>query len=283
MTDALPPISGGLAAVKRLQRLGLLENPYSPYADARYFHPCIEHATLYQEILRMAADPSGKSLALVMGSPGTGKTTLAWRLAHAVFPNADVSLQGVLVEGEIETPTVFIRKVNEALELETRKSLEDRMKLLYDFTLQATRSGSGLFIVVDASPDAAIFYTILEILQWKAPEGTPLMVRVAVFSAENLFALEGKKPELSELIGVRHTLGNLSFASASSVVETRAKMAGRSAPLFSPDALNELTDSSQGHPARLIELANRAFILLLQSNESSIDLPMLMAAKADSD
>lgn len=306
MTDTTPQLNDGLAVVRRLQRLGLLENPFLDYPDARYFYPCIEHTTLYQEILRMAVDPAGKSLALVMGAEGTGKTTLARRLANSAFKGGSVPLRGVLVSwndsqerdadeaqengadtpqererDEIPSQTLFVRMINDALGIETRKSLEARLELLEEYASCASRSGSGLFIVVDANLIAPIYTTMLEMVRWANGGGSRLMIRFAIFSSDNLFAVESRKPELKEWVGVRHTLGQLSYTSASGMIEARVRMAGRSAPLFTPDAISELVDSTQGHPGRLMSLARRAFSVLLRGNEATIDLSALIEAREE--
>jgi len=106
-----------------------------------------------------------------------------------------------------------------------------------------------------------------------------LNIRTAIFSENNLFKYEESKKILKDFVGVRKTLGNLSFASATKILESRPKMAGRSAPLFQPAAAAEIVEYSNGHPGELISLAGITFALLLDSNEMSISLQMVMEAR----
>lgn len=264
--------------VSRLRQLGLLENPFLSFPDARYFVPCVEHSSLYQELLQLAVGPRENRVALIRGEEGTGKSTLTTRLADTVFPGGTVSLSSVLINQEVPTPTTFVRAVNDSFQLETKRSLEDRLDVLRAFVRAEQIQGRGLLIIVDQSLDSQVWSTLLEILRWR--EGGELLnVRAAVFSENNLFKYEETKQDLKDFVGIRKTLGNLNFASANRILETRPKMAGRSAPLFQPSAASEIVEQSGGHPGQLIAQAGGAFALLLDSNESSISLQMVMEAR----
>ena len=266
--------------VSRLRQLGLLENPFLSYPDARYFVPCVEHSALYQEVLQLCVDERQNRVALVRGEEGAGKTTLTTRLSETIFPGGTVSLSSVLVQEDIPTPTTFVRAVNDYFLLETKRSLEDRLDVLRRFILSQQQEGEGLLILVDENLSSQVWSTLLEILSWRQ-NGELLNVRAAVFSENNLFKYEESKKNLSDFVGVRRTLGNLSFASANKILENRPKMAGRSAPLFQPNAAAEIVESSGGHPGTMIDLAGAAFVLLLDSNESAINLQMVMEAKKE--
>lgn len=265
------------AAVNRLRQLGLLENPFLPYPDARYFVPCVEHLSLYQEVLQLCVENNGRRVALIRGETGTGKTTLTTRLVNSLYPGGMFSLSSILVNEPVPTPTTFVRFINDFFELETKRSLEDRLTVLRRFILRQQNRGSGLFIVVDENLNSQVWSTLLEILSWRSGDQL-LNVGAAVFSENNLFKYEESKKNLNAFVGVRKTLGNLNFASATRILENRPKMAGRNAPLFQPEAAAEVVERSGGHPGELIKLANTCFEILLDSNEMSIGLQMVMEA-----
>lgn len=264
--------------VNRLRQLGLLENPFLAYPDARYFVPCVEHASLYQEILQLCVDEPQKRVALIRGEKGTGKSTLTTRLSNTVFPGGTISLPSVLIKESIPTQTSFVRLINDFFQLETKRSLEDRLDVLRNFVLRQQVQGGGLFIIIDESLISQVWSTLLSILSWNQ-EGELLNIRAAVFSENNLFKYEESKKQLKGFVGIRKTLGNLSFASATRILENRPKMAGRSAPLFQPSAASEIVERSNGHPGELIGQANKAFEVLLDSNEMSISLQMVLESR----
>ena len=102
--------------VNRLRQLGLLENPFLAYTDARYFVPCVEHTSLYQEILQLCVGEPHKRVALIRGGTGTGKSTLTTRLSNTVFPGGVVSLSSVLINEPVPTQTMFVRSVNDSFQ-----------------------------------------------------------------------------------------------------------------------------------------------------------------------
>mgnify|MGYP006289291413 CR=1 FL=1 len=267
------------AVVNRLRQLGLIENPFFTYPDARYFVPCVEHTSLYHDILRLCVEDPRQRVALIRGEKGTGKTTLTTRLANTIFAGGIVAMPSVLVAEEVPTPTTFVRTVNDVLGLDTRRSLAGRLEVLKAFVSQQSSLGKGLFLIIDENINSQVWSTLLEILDWRE-NGKLLSVRAAVFSESNLFKFEETKELLQTYVGVRRTLSDLSFSSATRILENRPRMAGRSAPLFQPDAASEIVEYSNGHPGTLVSLANNAFQKLLDSNEGAIALQMVMDARS---
>jgi len=268
-----------LTVVNRLRQLGLVENPFFSYPDARYFVPCVEHTSLYHDILRLCVEAPRQRVALIRGEEGTGKTTLTTRLSNTVYEDGIVAMPSVLVSEEVPTPTTFVRTLNDILGLDTRRSLDGRLEVLKTYVTRQSAQGKGLFIIIDENVNSQVWSTLLEILNWQE-YGQLLTVRAAVFSESNLFKFEETKELLQEYVGVRRTLSNLSFASATRILENRPRMAGRSAPLFSPDAVSEIVDFSNGHPGTLIHMANKAFLKLLDSNEGAINLQMVLDVRS---
>ena len=261
--------------VNRLRQLGLIENPFFSYPDARYFVPCVEHTSLYHDILRLCVEAPRQRVALIRGEEGTGKTTLTTRLSNTVYEYGIVAMPSVLVNEEVPTPTTFVRAVNDILGLDTRRSLAGRLKVLKTYVSRQSARGKGLFLIIDENINSQVWSTLLDILDWRE-DGQLLTVRAAVFSESNLFKFEETKELLQEYVGVRRTLSNVSFSSATRILENRPRMAGRSAPLFQPDAVSEIVEYSNGHPGTLIDLANQTFQKLLDSNENSIDVQMVL-------
>ena len=269
-----------IAVVRKLRHLGLIENPFATYSDARYFVPCIEHVTLYQSILRMSVENSKERIALIMGTQGAGKTILAKRMSNSVFDESPFSMKSVLIADDIPTPNSLVKKINDILGLQTQRSLEDRLVLLNEFITNNSQTGSGLFIVIDTEISKSTLKTLNKILNWTDSQGFPLAVKAVVFNSGNIFRFTEKIDKLNDIVGLRHTLGNLSFASASNLLESRVRMAGRSSPLFQSDALHEIVEKTDGHPGSLVDLANEVFNILLESNDESVSIRTVMEAQS---
>ena len=273
-------VARGAANIKRMQRLGLIENPFLPYPDGRYFYPCPEHQTLYTEVLRIVAEKRKRGIALIRGDAGTGKSILAHRLAGVAFPKGEVAAQGVLLEGELSTPTALIRKINSALDLPTERTFEGRLDLLREYLEDLGNVGQSLFLTIDTSLKTSVINTLIEMATWQ--QENHFLVQMAIFSDDNIFSFEEKRPNLTQYVGFRNTLGPLTWRSTADLIDARVRMAGRVAPLFTDDGLDVLIETSRGNPGKLLSLANQAFLLLLESNEEIITEATILALSEES-
>jgi len=268
-------VTRGASTIKRMQRLGLIENPFLPYPDGRYFFPCPEHQTLYTEVMRIIAEKRKRGIALIRGDAGTGKSILAHRLAGVAFPLGEVSAHGVLLEGEINTPTALIRMINGALDLPTERTFEGRLDLLHNYVKNLGETGESLFLAIDTSVKTSVINTLVEMASWQGE--LQYLVQLAIFSSDNIFTYEEKRPSLTQYVGFRNTLGPLTWRSAADLIEARVRMAGRVAPMFTDDGLDVLIETSRGNPGKLLTTANQAFQLLLESNEEIITEATILA------
>lgn len=266
----------GVNVIKKIQRLGLTENPFLPYPDGRFFFPCTEHQTLYQEILRLITEKRKRCLALVRGDAGTGKSILARRLAGVAFPGSDVDATGILLQGEFFTPTALVRQINAELALPTERTYEGRMALLRAEVEKMGAHGESLFLSMDAIIKPDVVHAILEMAGWHLDHQH--LVQMAIFSSDNVFALEEKRPTLTQHVGFRNTLGPLTWRSATDLIDARVRMAGRIAPLFTDDALNSLIEVSRAIPGNIIHIANRALQIIMDNNEEIITEATILAA-----
>jgi len=268
--------ASGATTIKRIHRLGLVENPFLTYPDGRYFFPCNEHQTLYQEVLRIIAEKRKRGIALIRGEAGTGKSILAKRLAGVPMPDNDLRATGILLKGPINTPTALVRQVNAALDLPTERTYEGRMELLHNLVERMSIDGNSLFLAIDSPIKSDVVGAVLEMAGWQIEEQHA--VQTAIFSSDNVFFLEEKQPSLTQHVGFRSTLGPITWRSASDMIEARVRMAGRIAPLFTDDALDTLIEVARGIPGDLMRIANRALQILIHNNEDIITETIVLMA-----
>jgi type II secretory pathway predicted ATPase ExeA len=251
----------------RIQQLGLIENPYAVYGDSRYFVPCTEHTTLHHQLSRYALGLSTYDLMIVQGEPGSGKTTLARRISHGIQHSSDPAPQAVYISQRSQNARALFAEIISELGLNSYRSLEEKIEVIRDYVLDLQKKQGGLVVVIDAPMNTATLKSLADLALITDDAGERLPLRIIVFGETGIFS------QLS--------LPTLSWFSLTTVLERRAEMAGRDAPLFTQDALHELVNLSDGHIGRLIQLVNIAFDSLIDSNETVIDLFMVMDAKKE--
>src|SRR5512142_881953 len=77
--------------IVRLEKLGLVEDPFKLSADPRYLYLGQEHLAAYRQAQGVIGRRRG--LALIMGAPGTGKSSLARRVfdVYTQEPNIEIA------------------------------------------------------------------------------------------------------------------------------------------------------------------------------------------------
>ena len=126
-----------------------------------------------------------------------------------------------------------------------------------------------MFLSIDSSLHIDVINTIIEMASWQNEENQH-MVQIAVFSKNNIFSMEEKRPILTPFVGFRNTLGPLTWQSASELIDARVRMAGRAAPLLTEDALDSLIEISRGIPGKLLSIANNSLQRLIANNDEII-------------
>lgn len=258
---------------KRFRELGVIENPYAPYPDDRYFIPLTEQREVYQVIsaLVSAKHPAG-NVGVVVGDSGFGKSVLARRLINAI--SADemqyLSAVGVLISDRSQgTPSRILKNIVAVLGLANVKAADRVSKIKEELEQRMFERRESLFITYDAPPDYESLSVLSELLEWKTEAQGHSLVQVAFFGQENDF--HEVRTALYEKAFYKKVLLPPARDEITGLLETISRMALRSSPLFASPALNLIVNMSQQVPGAAVSLANQAFINLVLSDKNIID------------
>ncbi len=282
---ANPVLSDPVYYAKRLQRLGIVENPFAAYQDGHYFYPLTDQRLRMIEILALVAEKPLENIIQLISDPQLGKTSLARRLTQIVKADPNYYADSVLFTDEHVTPANMVKAISAELGLVTQsKKHEDRLKELNEYLerqMQAQRK--SLFVVIDADINPDALDTLLNMANWhseirRSQRSKPVtfsLVQIALFGRKNAsFYVKRRLPlfdVLNRLTRNILSLGLPPIHELSELLERQVRAAGRETPLFTEDALNLLVDESGQVPGRLIDLANQCFLALAESNENVIN------------
>jgi len=267
---------------KRLQRLGLTDNPFVPYADGRYFFPLADQAISYNSALTLVVEKPLKNINIVVADPLMGKTQLARRLYDRV--NADDSLRAtcVLISVRTITPANLVKTISSALGLPHISNNAERMNALHDHLVHQMREyGRSLFLIVDSEINLDSMNVLLEIGNWHLeiprsrgkPINKSLVQFLLVGRRTSPFQTERMFPQLDTLTiqtNNSRTWGTPSILELANLLQKQVKAAGRETPLFTEGAIDMLIDTSGQIPGKLMQLADLALRNLTASSDPVI-------------
>lgn len=281
---------------KRLQRLGLSENPFLPYRDGRYFFPLTDQQLAYQEILSLIAEKPIKNIFALIGARKMGKSAIArWVYETA---NTDTDLRTFTIFFDTDTvsltPAKMVKIIFASLGIEDFPTKhKDRMNMLSEFLEeQMLKHFRSLFIIVDGDLSADALTTLKEMANWNVEFSTTTsprkgkivsrsMVQMALFGNFNVsYSPQKEIPSLFPWATVR-TLALPLIQELANLLDLQTKRAGRSTPLFTEPAVDILLEQSERVPGVFIELANRAFHKLVASNETTLTEQIVRAALSE--
>ena len=228
----------------------LKEQPFTNTVDTKFYYNSVQHS---EALLRLKhAINTMKGLAVLVGSIGTGKTTLARRMLDELNEKEYESALLVIIHANI-TPEWLLKKIITQLGVEELP--EDKTELL-------SRLCKRLIEIHEEGKKAVVLIDEAQMLQTKElmeefrgilnieTDGNKLITFV-LFGMPELDACLSLDEPLRQRIAMRYKLQSFEESTTEEYIKFRLKIAGCSSELFTKDALEAVHNYSHGIP-RLI-------------------------------
>lgn len=230
---------------------GLREHPFRLAVNPRFLYATPDFQATAESILNSLH--RRKSLILLTGEVGTGKTTLLHKLRDDLSDTYAVAFvdHTILSFAEIVTAVCDIFH----LPVHHRESEEELLQMLTTFCLKQQQAGKGVVLLLDEGQN----------LQESALEKLPLLLLPDSQAQPRLQLILAGQPELEEKlraprwqrlrdsISQSYRLDCLSEGEVGPFIRHRLHAAGGKQDLFSPQAIERIAYYSQGIP-RLINV-----------------------------
>jgi type II secretory pathway predicted ATPase ExeA len=223
----------------------LKEHPFSFSTDEKFYYDSPQHSKALVKISH--AVETEKGLALLIGAVGTGKTTLSRRLLDQLINNGVEATLLIIIHSEI-TSLWFLRKI--ALMLETPVESENKIEIITAVYQQRKE----------------IMEEIRGLLNLESERGKLLnFILFGLPEMEDYLRLD---PPLYQRIAVRCVLEAFDEKAATSYIVHRLRVAGRSIPLFTKEAMKNIYTYSKGIPRTINAICDNALLegFLLKRN-----------------
>jgi len=264
-----------------LEFFGLREQPFGVSPDPRYLYLGPAHrealASLYYGI------EANRGFLSLVARPGMGKTTL---LFHLLAKFAHTARTAFIFQTQCSSRE-FMRFL--LAEIGIENDVQDFVRMHEQFNrclVQEARAGRRFIVVIDEAQnlDASVLETVRLLSDFETPQAKLLQI---ILVGQPTLADKLAHPSLTQL---RQRITSLSGLNPLSAQETarfiahRLQVAGYKGPmLFSPEALELLSEASEGIPRQINNYCFHSLSLACAERKKTVDIAILREVVNDLD
>ncbi len=240
------------------RHFGLERDPFLDTADPHFYRTTPRLLRARDELVGGVLESRG--LQIVVGDPGTGKTSLMAQIERELLARDEVRL-GKILDPSFSTEAEFLlgvaRSFGLALPPRSPAALKNALKnYLYD---AAVIDGLILALLIDEAQNASdeIFEVLRLLLNYDVPQRK--LLNVVLFGQSDLRARIDARNDLADRVDEWIALEPLDDNEARALIAHRVARAGATLEAglpFDDDALDTLVAVAGGTPRRLLTLAH---------------------------
>jgi general secretion pathway protein A len=257
-----------------LDRLGLQEDPFQLSADPRYLYLGEEHQEVYKIIQAVILKRRG--LALVVGEPGTGKSSLARYVYDRLYGRDGIDVAYVDTSN-FGTRAGAARKISQSFEkikVDVGSSYGVQMENFKQQLVDVYNQGRIAVLLLDDAQKLG--RPSLEMLHemYNFDFGEKVITVVAfgeVPAVQNFY----RYPSIGSRLYTIQTLKSVSYETTLQMVAFRLQVAGCKKSLFSEEAFDRLYKATEGNPREVVILCSMALDALIDSASKRVTGPMM--------
>ncbi len=258
-----------------LHHFHLRDKPFKLAYDPAYYFSAAQQVPL-NEMCYSIEERQG--LAMLIGEPGTGKTTLLRRLLKSF----STQLRGVFVTD----PSVIGKSLLRQLALELRVTLKRTGRVSFEPLKEylVGLTGETLVLIVDEAQGLTPYQLdeIHHLTNLELP-GTKLLE--IILSGQPSLEKRLEVPQFAALrqrVAVRCRMGALNLQHTRAYIEHRLRIAGaKDTSLFTPDAIRIIFHRSRGIPRLINIICDRSLVVCYLEDGKLVDESVARDAVAD--
>jgi len=261
---------------------GLRESPFELTPNPKFLFLTPRHREALSNV--RYAISARKSLAVMIGEAGTGKTTL---LRTALASDAGSPVKWVYLNNPLLTREDFVRTLAMQFELGPRASSSKAVFLdLFERALRERRAqGQISALVVDEAQ--SIDHALLEEIRLLANiETTEEKLLVVILAGQPEFAARLNEPELRQLkqrVALRCELAAFDLAETAAYIVSRLETAGGTTRLFTRESVMAVHEHARGIPRTINVICDNALLSTFALGRKQVDRDIVLEVVRDFD
>jgi general secretion pathway protein A len=236
----------------------LSESPFDNSPNPKFLYLSPEHEEALVRLVYTVRHRKG--CGMLTGEYGCGKTTLSRALIQRL--EAERYEIGLLTNPSW-TAIDFLREVLWQLGLETTET--GKAQLLHavnDLLFRNFREGRDTVVIVDEAQlidDDAVFEELRLLMNFQTDDR--FLVTILLIGSPELAATVRRLRHLDQRITIRYHLNTLDYGHTVNYIAHRLKMAGRTMPIFTDEAIKLIFDFTRGTPREINNLCDVALLV----------------------
>lgn len=252
---------------------GLTEEPFSTTPDPDYFYESREHKEALQRLeisIRLR-----RGLSVILGSVGTGKTTLCRTLLQTFEDDMENYIFRLILDPNFQTEYEFVTGIMDVLDIENipNSTIECKNVLqnyLYKVSLLEEKNPVLIF-----DEGQILTPTFLEVLRnlLNYETNKQKLLQVVLFAQPELLTKIKRQPNFYDRIGLGYVINALNLEDTRELINFRLRRAGLDGDhlLFSDEAVNEIFEYSKGSPRKIVNICHEALVSMIRLEQEEID------------
>jgi len=260
-----------------LEHYGLARRPFSKSPDPAFLYPSRQHA---EALARLSHAVEEREVAVLTGEIGVGKTTLSRALVDEFAERCRFSF----VINPALPAAQLLSAIAEGFGLPAAKRKSDTWSALGNHLEALDEAGQFPVVVIDEAQLLAgrAAWDELRLLTNLSADDRPLIGLLLIGQPElrQRLRAQGGEP-FAQRVGVAYHIGALDQAEVGDYLAHRLAVAGRTEPLFTPEAVAAVHRRSGGLPRRVNQLASSALLEGFARDAERIDAAVIDAVAED--
>ena len=247
---------------------GLTEKPFENTPDPRFFFKSSSILEVYAKLLY--ALKSNRGAAMLTGESGCGKTLMARALIQELNPDF---FEVALLNNPLKTADELLREVLYQIGENTpSQEYSQNIHRLNEILYENFSSGKITVVIIDEGQlleDPQIFEEIRLMLNLQLNDAFLLTLLIV---GQPLLAERVRRfPQLDERLAARGLLKPLEKEEVRTYINHRLDIAGLTEPVFSPGAIELISQYSGGIPRRINHICDTCLIIGYSRTLKTID------------